>query len=166
MKKQNTLLMVVAIAVGLPGTIAAARFLAYNDNKAKCDAPVDASELDKLGVALPPGAKACRALGGEAGAERREFQVLLERPSVLCFASVGLTGCTSTAKAGVSLVGSMSGAGWDTGKLTSDEKGGSFDFERGAQWASFHVFRSDYGELTATLTVRGGPPSSKGKDSD
>jgi hypothetical protein len=146
------ILFALAAVVGLPVLIGGATWLAYRDNRMKCDSPVPRSRLEALGVAIPADAPICRESPNPSGAT---FDIRIDAPGPLCLASFQNVGCTSLTKAGLSFVAPMADAGWDTGKSDVATSGDSatFYFHRGADMATLSLAKSRYGEVTGFLQV-------------
>jgi len=155
------ILLVLAAVVMLPVMIGGATWLAYRDNRMKCDPPVPTSHLDELGVAIPADAKVCRETSNPSGGS---FNLVVASPSFFCLATFQAVGCTSLTKAGLSFIGPMTDAGWGTGsnKAGSDDSA-SFEFERGHDRAHLSLSKSRYGEVTASFQVSSVGKGKKGK---
>ena len=149
-----TAIAIVLLPVGLGVAVGGATYLAYRDNHMKCDAPLAHARLTELGVDLPPAATVCRET---KRGDSVDLDVVVESPSIACFATAGFLGCPSLASAALRLVAPMTDAGWGTGDDAGPRQPDSetIEFVRKGQRARMMLFRSRYGEITGTFTIDG-----------
>jgi len=144
--------VIVFLPVMLAVAIGGAKYLAYRDNRMRCDDPLPANKVRDIGVAMPEGVVVCSRSGRD---ESASYRLLVEAPAPLCLATADQLGCASLTKVALKFVGANDE--WGTGKIESSADSATVELLRKRESAHIRLSRSHFGEITADLDVRLAP---------